>query len=235
MTKVRSSRSRKLKRKSHIVQDTQDSPHVEEDLLIVNSKTKLPLILKRKRLKRYKKQKCAFVQNGKACINWAVGKGTLCKQHGGDPVIKENLLDKMQEKYLDNPHSKFDPATHYIDFINLSRHGASEIELAAEFQVSIETLKGWAERYESFNTAWEVGKAMQEAWWLREGKNNLNQRSFNTPLYKFLTMNKLGYSDKIEQKNTNMNVHGVLVIPDKVSVDEWEKDEQDEGDIIDVG
>jgi hypothetical protein len=37
-------------------------------------------------------------------------------------------------------------------------------------------------------------------------------------------MNKLGYSDKIEQKNINTNIHGVLVIPDKVTIEEWENE-----------
>ena len=82
-----------------------------------------------------------------------------------------------------------------------------------------------------FNKAYDIGKAMHEAWWIEQGKSGLNNRGFNTSLFKFLTSNKLGYSDKMETKNMNMNVHGVLMVPDKVSEEEWEQDE----DVIDVG
>jgi len=80
-----------------------------------------------------------------------------------------------------------------------------------------------------FNTAPEIGQALHEAWWIQQGKNGLTNRGFNTSLFKFLTSNKLGYSDKMETKSLNMNLHGVLMVPDKMSDDEWENDE----DIID--
>ncbi len=208
----------------------------KKKIQIITKKTKLPIIVKKRTKIKYKRQRCAFVEkidtSGelKQCENIAIGKGTLCKRHGGDPVIKENLLDKTQEKYFDYPNSKFNPLIHPIQYIEMSRFGASDVEIAAQFEVSLHSIKRWAELYESFNTAYEVGKAMHEAWWLTQGKDNLNERSFNTHLFKYLTMNKLGYSDKIEQKNLNMNVHGVLAVPEKVSVEEWEADEE----IIDV-
>lgn len=190
-------------------------------------------IVKKRIKKIYKKQQCAFVGDitspdgtteYRQCKNKASGKSTLCSLHGGNPIIKENLLPVEQEILLNTASIKFDPATHPIDFINFSRHGLSQVEIAAEFGISIHTLRSWAEKYDSFNTAFEVGQAMHESWWLAKGKENLNSRNFNTPLYKFLTMNKLGYSDKIEQKSFNTTVHGVLVIPDKVTAEEWEQE-----------
>ena len=69
--------------------------------------------------------------------------------------------------------------------------------------------------------------ALYESWWLVKGKEGLdNPRDFNTPLYKFLTGNKLGYSDKVESKNFNVNA-GVLVVPKTPeSLEEWEKKEE---------
>lgn len=210
-----------------------DSESVKPIKPVKPTKKLKPIVKKRRKIK-YKKQRCAFVtfEDGEPiqCRRNAVGKGTLCKKHGGDPIIKENMLDKYQEKAVDSLISKFQPAVHPIQYIEMARFGASEVEIAAMFEVSLDTMKSWAEKYESFNTAYEVGQAMHEAWWLQQGKDNLNDRSFNTSLFKYLTMNKLGYSDKIEQKNLNMNVHGVLAVPDKVSPDEWEADEE----IIDV-
>jgi hypothetical protein len=63
---------------------------------------------------------------------------------------------------------------------------------------------------------------MQEAWWLSEGKNNLDNRGYNVSLYKFITGNKLGYSDKIESRNLNVHA-GVLMVPGSMSLEEWEK------------
>jgi len=233
---------RKLKRrKKETVRELREQKDEKKDRIVLvksrnsqkkkSDKEKLPIIVKRKIKKKYKKQRCSFVgmtsresTEISQCKNLAVGKGTLCKKHGGDPVIKENLISTTMAKYLDFPNAKFEASVHPIQYIQMSREGSSEVEIAAQFEVSVDTLRKWAEKYESFNTAYEVGQAMHEAWWIREGKSNLNERSFNTSLFKFLTMNKVGYSDKIEQKSMNMNVHGVLVIPDKVTAEEWEEE-----------
>lgn len=203
----------------------------DDDSTVIVQEGKKKTIVKKRKLKKYKKQQCAFMCekliDGKTeyaqCKRKAVGKSTLCEIHGGEVIIKDNLVTKEQEILIPSS-AKFNPATHPIDFIELSRHGASKVEIAAKFKISLPTLSLWAERYDSFNTAYEVGQAMHEAWWLEKGKDNLNSRNFNTPLYKYLTMNKLGYSDKIEQKNLNTTVHGVLVIPDKVTAEEWEQE-----------
>jgi hypothetical protein len=55
----------------------------------------------------------------------------------------------------------------------------------------------------------------------KEGKDNLDNRGYNTGLFKFLTGNKLGYSDKIESKNLNVTA-GVLMVPATMEAEEWE-------------
>jgi len=182
------------------------------------------------KIKKYKKQKCAYVENGVRCTNNAVGKSTLCKKHGGNPVVKENLINERTHP-IASLAKKYDPTRHPTLFIDLSRTGLSDVEIAAEFEVGIDTLRGWAEKYEMFNTAFEIGKALYESWWLQQGRSGLHDRGFNTSLFKFLTANKLGYAEKVETKSLNMNVHGVLMVPDAVSEEEWEKDDED---IIDV-
>lgn len=225
---------RKLKRKSN-------KPNKLEKISVKKPKQKIKSIkpikldkvteVPRKLKKYYKPQKCAFIKDdGTQCRKSAVGKGTLCPTHGGNPVIKENLYKDAEEIMLPNCRVRYDPAYHPIKFIKMSRDGLSEVEIAAEFQIAVITIADWAEKFESFYIARDVGKAMHEAWWLHQGKENLNERSFNTNLFKYMTMNKLGYSDKIEQKSMNMNLHGVLMVPDAVSEDEWEKEE----DFVDV-
>lgn len=189
----------------------------------------LPVVTldKPKKIKKYKTQKCAFINSdGLRCKKYAVGKSTLCREHGGNPIVRENLLKGKEEYALTHYNaSKYDPAYHPISFLDHSRAGRSVVEIAAIFEVSVRTLEKWSEKYHSFNTVWEIGKAMHEKWWIDQAKDNLtNKRNFNSSLYKFVTMNKLGYSDRIEQKNMNMNMHGVLLVPDAVSEDEWEEE-----------
>jgi hypothetical protein len=98
----------------------------------------------------------------------------------------------------------------------------STVEIAATIGVGEITLKNWSENFQEFSVAFEIGKALHESWWIEKGKSGLESRNFNTPLYKFLTGNKLGYAEKTESKNFNMNTCGVLVVPAKQTVDEWE-------------
>lgn len=165
---------------------------------------------------RYPDQKCVVP----GCKNNAVGTGDVCKKHGGDPLDRSSLIPA--ELLPDNMLGSYDPAFHPIQFIALAKEGKSEVEIAAIFEVSIFTMRGWAEKHLEFNTAYEVGQAMHEAWWLQQGKENLDNRSYNVGLFKFLTGNTLGWADKQESKNLNVTA-GVLVAPKPVSEDEWEK------------
>lgn len=180
---------------------------------------------RKKKIIKYPQNRCAFVdEGGYRCKGYAYGSSTLCKKHGGS-ISKEDLISDRDLEEMHKLRIKFNPAVHPMSYIQLSREGFSDAEIAATFEVSKGTLENWAEKYESFYHATEIGKEMQEAWWLNQGRNNLeNKRDFNTGLFKFLTMNKLGYSDKIESKSTSMNMHGVLMIPDAVSEDDWEKE-----------
>jgi len=184
------------------------------------------------KIKRYMRKKCDFIgSTGIKCKKRAVGKGTLCKLHGGNAIVKSNLIPIDIEDRQLFAASHFKPELHPIAFIDHSRRGLSEVEIASLFEVSISTIKTWAETYESFSVAYEIGQAMHEAWWITQGKANLNARDFNTPLFKFLTSNKLGYSDKMETKSMNLNIHGVLKVPDSVTEDEWENETDN---IVDV-
>lgn len=193
----------------------------EEDSKVPKTSKKVPL----RHLKRYVKKTCDYIYpDGRRCKAKAVGKGSLCKKHGGSPVIKENLIPIDLEVVLKSDNSSYDPAVHPMQFIELSKAGMSRVEIAAEMGVSISAINSWTEKFESFYLATEVGSALHETWWIQQGKGGLHTRNFNTPLFKFLTSNKLGYSDKMETKSTNLTVHGVLVAPDVVSEDEWESE-----------
>jgi hypothetical protein len=226
---------RKLKKIPKNKKTAQESDTSVEEALVKRKKIR---VSKRKRktrkrittnpkIHKYPKQRCAYIdpKSGKQCTAWAVGKGTTCRRHGGDPVVKENLRTDRELEEMRSLQIKFNPAVHPMAYITMSREGYSDTEIAAEFGVSKAALQDWSEKYDSFYNAHAIGKEMQEAWWLRIGKDNLeNKRNFNTGLYKFMTMNQLGYSDKVEQKSTSTHLHGVLMIPDAVTEEEWEED-----------
>ena len=203
-----------------------------------------------RKIKVYTKQKCSFHSpEGKQCHRLAIGKGQLCKKHGGKLSIDstlsmegEKLLRSIalsgsvngdqntiengeifSQKTLSILLKDFQPEFHPLAYIELSRNGLSEVEIAAKFEVGVNRLREWVERFESFSLAHDIGDSIYEAWWLNKGKEGLEDaRNFNTLLYKFLTGNKLGYSDKVETKSFNTNVHGVLMVPGMKTVEEWE-------------
>lgn len=221
---------RKLKRKNPIKPANQENPINPKNPINSQPVPALSAQPKKiKKIKRYKKQRCAFWDSvtSRGCKRYAVGKGTLCKRHGGISLIKENLIGEDSPITM-GPYTKFNPACHPIKFIEYSKKGLSLVEIAAKFQLSAETLLLWTERFEMFHQAHEIGKALHEAWWLKKGKTGLTNRSFNAVLFKFLTGNKLGYSEKIENRNMNMNIHGVLAVPNAVSAKEWEDDENED-------
>ena len=188
-----------------------------------------PLEEKTRKLKRkkiYVKEKCQFTDKNVRCKRNAIGSGQTCALHGGEKDLTNVLSKEAIQLYQAEIGgiNKFEVGIHPLQMIDLSRQGFSEVEIAAQIGVSVATLKDWAERYEPFSIAYEIGKALHEAWWLAKGKNGLDQKYFNTGLFKFLTANLLGYAEKMESKNLNMTVHGVLVTPGKQTMDEWEAD-----------
>lgn len=118
--------------------------------------------------------------------------------------------------------SKFDVGKHPLLYIKLSKEGKSDVEIASLFQISLSTLMRWVHDYEEMKEAYEIGQTMYEAFFLTKGVQNLENDRFNNVLFKYLTMNKLGYSDKVETKNTMQGLHGVMVIPNTLSIQEWE-------------
>lgn len=118
--------------------------------------------------------------------------------------------------------SKFDVGKHPLLYIKLSKEGKSDVEIASLFQISISTLMRWVHDYEEMKEAYEIGQTMYEAFFLTKGVQNLENDRFNNVLFKYLTMNKLGYSDKVETKSTMQGLHGVMVIPNTLSIQEWE-------------
>ena len=178
----------------------------------------------KKKLVLYKKSQCMFhFENGTRCNGHASGGSTLCNIHGGSSVIGAQPIPFNELPVSRIAITKFDPAYHPIRYLELSRQGFSDVEIAADFSISISTLRDWASTIQEFSIAFEIGKTMYEAYFLRTGVRNLHNDRFNNSLYKYITMNKLGYSDKVETKSMNTSLHGVLLVPSEMTPEEWER------------
>ncbi len=170
---------------------------------------------------QYEKAQCAHVDaEGYHCPKNAVGKSTMCKRH--NPSAQEHQV-LVASNHLPVA-SKFDPNKHVLGFIKCCNQGLAPVEIAAEFKISKATLLNWAETYPQFHEAVEIGKAAFEAFWLTKGRSNLETRGFSWPGFKFLTANTLGWAEKAETTNTNINTSGVLLMPQAPETESaWEE------------
>ena len=173
----------------------------------------------------YEKKRCEYIlSDGKRCRRNAMKGSVFCSSHITKEEKRQLLIEKVENAVVPEMISgKYDPNFHPFEYIKLAKEGMSQAEIAAEFGVSVGTLRKWT-KYVDFAKAVEIGDSLHEAWWIRAGKDGLHDaRRFNTALYKFMTGNLLGYSEKIESKNFNANMAGVLLVPGQMSPEEWEK------------
>lgn len=103
----------------------------------------------------------------------------------GRPKIElKDLPDNWEEKILD-----------------LAKIGGSIVEIAVELDISRKTLYNLAERDKYFLHTISKCKRYCEAWWLRKGRTELENKDFSATLFYMNMKNRFGWSDKHETKN----------------------------------
>lgn len=68
--------------------------------------------------------------------------------------------------------------------IECGRKGFSRAEIAAELDISRQTLYRWEHEYQEFSDALSRAHDLSLAWWEREPRENLGSREFNAGLWK---------------------------------------------------
>ncbi len=174
---------------------------------------------KGKRIGTNPENQCLQFIDGEQCKRKRILGDSFCRKHGGS---SGKVAVKSPDNYLGNTNSNYDPKYHPNQFILLSSQQMSDVEIAEEFGISKVSMIAWADKYLEFSEAYEVGKTIEEAFYIRAGRNNLANPRFNTHLFKFMTGNRLGFVEKIESRNLNMNVSGVLKVPVQMDDAEWE-------------
>ena len=84
--------------------------------------------------------------------------------------------------------------------IELSKKGASIVELAVELDISRNTLKALTERDGYFLNTIKKCKIYCEAWWLSKGRTELENKDFSYTGWYMNMKNRFGWADKKEIK-----------------------------------
>lgn len=82
--------------------------------------------------------------------------------------------------------------------INTYTEGASDVEVCAEIKVS---LAKFNDRYKSdmnFKELVDFGRLLSHAWWMRQARLAIRDKTFNTAMWQFVMKNRFGWADKTE-------------------------------------
>lgn len=95
--------------------------------------------------------------------------------------------------------------------INLSKEGASIVELAVALDISRQTLYNLSERDEHFLDTIKKCKRYCEAWWLSKGRTELDNKDFSYTGWYMNMKNRFGWADKQENKNDNTHTGEIKI------------------------
>lgn len=88
------------------------------------------------------------------------------------------------------------------DWVNKVRElydeGATDVEVMKELKWTEKKFSEYYTTSEGFKALVDFGRLSAKAWWMQKGRKNLENRSFNTPLYAIYMKNNFGWSEKQE-------------------------------------
>jgi len=101
--------------------------------------------------------------------------------------------------------------------------GGTLIEAAREMGVNRSTLNKWMngtdKQKESFRETVKIGKEASEAWWIRQGRENLETRGFNHGLWLMNMVNRFGWTSSHSKKEEKREIEHTVEVKKKVDVD----------------
>lgn len=110
------------------------------------------------------------------------------------------------------------------DWVNKVRElydeGATDVEVMKELKWTEKQFSEYYTTSEGFKALVDFGRLSAKAWWMQKGRKNLENRSFNTPLYAIYMKNNFGWSEKQE---TTGNVKPVEMMSADELKQEWQK------------
>ena len=112
--------------------------------------------------------------------------------------------------------------------------GPSIVEVCKFLGINKSTWYRWLkdERKKDFQEAAELGLESSEAYWVQLGRDNIENKSFNTALYSFLMVNKFNYRSAYSKQEKDIKEVKEHKIEVKKSVDIGSILEKVEADLI---
>ena len=103
--------------------------------------------------------------------------------------------------------------------------GGTIAEVSREMGINRSTFHRWANstdrEKQNFRNVVEIGKEAAEAWWIRQGRENLETRGFNHGLWLMNMVNRFGWTSSHSKKEEKKEVEhtGIVEVKNKVDVD----------------
>jgi|TARA_R100001530_G_C4254919_1_gene138878 transposase-like protein len=101
--------------------------------------------------------------------------------------------------------------------------GGSIIEVSRLIGISRSTFYAWLNGTDTlkkpFREVVSIGKEAAEAWWMRQGRENIENRSFNNSLYQFNMLNRWNWNSNKKEEKKEIEYKGTVEV--KKAVD-WE-------------
>ena len=81
------------------------------------------------------------------------------------------------------------------------KQGASDVEVASALNITMDTFQKQYKEVQLFRQLTDLGRMLSSAWWVKQGRLNLQNRGFNTPLWTFNMKNRFGWAERSESVN----------------------------------
>lgn len=92
------------------------------------------------------------------------------------------------------------PAAEWISRVKEAYEaGCSDVEVCKIMGITMSQFDKYYEGNDNFARFIDMGRTLSRAWWYSQGRTNLENRGFNTPLWGFNMKNRYGWADKTEQ------------------------------------
>lgn len=93
------------------------------------------------------------------------------------------------------------------ELVEYYKQGYSDMEVAAALNITRREFNQLLTDNPAFAKLVEVGRTQSSAFWEGLARQNVKNKTFNTPLYNFYMKNKFGWADKIETNNVSENTN----------------------------
>lgn len=107
--------------------------------------------------------------------------------------------------------TKYESSMCYQVIEHMSK-GASKCEVAAELGVTEGTLYNWQNSNDEFLEAIKIGEEKSKAWWLKQGRINLENKDFSAALWYMNLKNRHGWRDKPADEATPIKDMALAII-----------------------